>query len=316
MSNRRITTIFIGTPDFGIPSLEALAKAGDIDLAGVITQPDKPVGRKQILSAPPIKIAAEKHNIPVHQPERIKDFEFPANNIDLIIVAAYAQILPKAVLEYPKYGCLNVHASLLPRYRGASPIQQAILNGDKETGVTIMKMDEGLDTGPTLAMQSIAIAANDTAGALFNKLAQLGAALLLPTARKYINGEIEPIPQDGGKASLTKQLRKSAGHIDWAKAAEEIERHVRAMSPWPGAWGKCQMSNDELRMVKIISTDNNVLDIDKYSLGELFIYNGKLAIQCGKGALLIKKLQLEGKNEITGEEFIHGYSKMIGQVLK
>jgi methionyl-tRNA formyltransferase len=314
MTNQnKIKTIFIGTPDFAVPSLRALIKDEDFDVVAVITQPDKRVGRKQILTPPPVKVEAQKHNIVIHQPEKIFNLKYLILNLnpDIIIVIAYAQIIPESILEIPKYGVINIHGSLLPKYRGASCIQAAILNGDEKTGITIMKMDKTLDTGPILAQTEIGIALDDTAGSLYAKLSELGASILTSTLKKYIAGEIKPQPQDNSSASYVGLLKKEDGKIDWKKSAEEIEKHIRAMNPWPSAFAKIKNKN-----LKIIEAENNILKINKHKIGELFLDNNKLAIQCGQDALIIKKLQLEGKKEMVTEEFLRGHKDLIGMLLQ
>ncbi|MFH0892263.1 MAG: methionyl-tRNA formyltransferase [Candidatus Falkowbacteria bacterium] len=303
MPVKKITTIFIGTPDFGVPALCALIKDDIFDVVAVITQPDKKTGRKQVLTPPPIKLEAQKYKIPVYQPEKIS--RHPIANIDLIVVAAYAQILPESILSAPKYGCINIHGSLLPKYRGAACIQHAIMNGDKETGITIMKMDKGLDTGPILAQKSVPIEITDTAGTIFDKLSLLGAELLLPTIKNYIAGKIEPEPQDDSRASYARQLKKEDGRIDFKKSAEEIERFVRAMSPWPGAF---LITN---KTIKIIETERKTIKINKHKPGKFFVFENKLAVQCGTDALIINKIQPEGKKIMSGEEFINGYRDLL-----
>lgn len=319
MTKKKIKTIFIGTPDFGIPALRALIEDDAFDVFAVITQPDKKVGRKQILTPPPIKVEALKYKIPVYQPEKISDIsalggQYPISNIDLIVVAAYAQILPENILNAPKYGCINVHGSLLPKYRGAACIQAAIMAGDEETGITIMKMDKGLDTGPLLAQKSISIENTDTAGTLFDKLSLIGAELLLATLKDYIAGKISPQAQDESSASYARQLKKEDGRIDFSKSAEETERFIRAMSPWPGAWGfsnaDCRVSN---KIIKIIAVEHGPVKINKHEPGNFFIYNDKLAVQCGQDALIIKKIQPEGKKIMSGEEFINGYGNLVSK---
>ncbi|MBU3905853.1 methionyl-tRNA formyltransferase [Patescibacteria group bacterium] len=317
--NKKIKTIFIGTPDFAVPSLKALVKDDYFDVAGVITQPDKPVGRKQILTPPPVKVEAEKYRIPVFQPQRISNFKFQISNIDLIVVAAYAQLIPKEILSIPQYGCINVHGSLLPKYRGAAVIQAPILSGDKQTGITIIKMDAGLDTGPILSQAKIKIQQTDNAGSLYDKLSVIGAGLLIKILKKYINGEIKPMPQDEKKASYVGVLKKKDGKINWPKPAEEIERFVRAMTPWPSAFSEigCRMSDvGNCLMLKIIEAEHEPIRINKYKIGELFLYGDKLAVQCGTDALIIKKLQLAGKKAMNGEEFLRGHNDFMGSILK
>ena len=313
MSVKKIKTIFIGTPDFGIPALRALIKDEVFDVVAVITQPDKKTGRKQILTPPPIKLEAQKYKIPIYQPEKIS--RHPIANIDLIVVAAYAQILPENILSTPKYGCLNIHGSLLPKYRGASCIQAAIMAGDKETGITIMKMDKGLDTGPILGQKAIPIENTDTAGTLFDKLSLLGAELLLPTLKDYIAGKILPLAQDDTTASYARRLKKEDGLINWSKSAEEIERFIRAMSPWPSAF--CHETRNTKhetgKTIKIIQSDDVPIKINKHKPGEFFVFENKLAVQCGQDALIIKKIQPEGKKIMSGEEFINGHKNLLAE---
>ena len=309
MSIKKINTIFIGTPDFGVLSLKELLKDKYFNVLAIITQPDKKIGRKQILSFSPIKTEAIKNNIPVYQPKNINKFDFSIinKNIDIMIVIAYAQIISEKILNLPKYGCINVHASLLPKYRGASCIQSAILNKDKKTGVTIMKIDKGLDTGPILSQNSININNQDTAGKLFEKLSKLGAKLLVETLKKYIDNKIIPQKQDNKKSSYVGLLKKEDGKIDFTKNAEYIERHIRAMSPWPGAFFEIKLKNKikKIKIIKakkIIKTKNN---------NKLFIHNNQLAMQCNQNALIIEKLQIEGKKEISAIEFINGYKNIL-----
>jgi methionyl-tRNA formyltransferase len=300
MNDNKIRIIFIGTADFGILSLSALIKDKQFDVAAVITQPDKKVGRKQIISPSPIKAEAKKHKIPVWQPKQISNFQFPIPDIDLIIVIAYAQLIPKTILSMPKYGCLNVHGSLLPKYRGAACIQAAILNNDQKTGVTIIKMDKGLDTGPILAQKTINIELTDIAGTLYKKLSFLAADLLIPTLRQYIDGKIKPEPQNEKQASFVRKLNKEDGHIDWSKSAKEIERFIRAMTPWPSAFSKIRNEKLEMKnyiLFKILEVEHKPISINQFKIGELFLYNKNLAVQSKKNALIIKKLQLAGKKE-------------------
>lgn len=315
--NQKIKTIFIGTPDFGVPALQSLITDNDFEIIGVITQPDKKIGRKQILTPPPIKTIALKHGIPLYQPTKIRDWptekeqnQTALNEIDLIIVIAYAQLIPKRILDLPKYGCVNVHGSLLPKYRGASCIQAAIINGDKETGITIMKMDVGLDTGPIICKEKISINNTDTAGDIFNKLSILSGKVLPEVLKRYISQEIKPEPQDNSQSSYVGMLKKEDGRIEWSKSAEEIERFVRAMSPWPGAYSTINSK------IKIISTEQQILNINQHKPGTLFIESGELSIQCGSDALIIKQLQLEGKKTLTAKEFLNGHKNLIGSIFK
>jgi len=306
--DKKIKTIFIGTPDFSVPTLATLVKDEYFEIITAITQPDKKAGRKQELCAPPVKQYAQEQDIPVLQPEKIKDISNQIRQLspDLIIVIAYAQIIPKGILEIPQYGAINVHASLLPKYRGASCIQAAILHGDEQTGITIMKMDEGLDTGPILTQKIINIDNSDTAESLFVELAELGAKMLTPTIKDYINGAIMPLPQDNNKSSYAGILKKKDGRIDWSKPASEIERFVRAMHSWPGAFS--QFNGGTIKIIKTGKAD--FLNKDLLP-GTLFTNNGNLMVKCGQDSLAIENLQLPGKKIMNGQEFLNGYSKFL-----
>lgn len=276
MENPRI--IFIGTPEFGAIILEKLVLANYKPVL-VITNPDEPVGRKQVLTPPPVKLIAQKYGIPVIQKLEIKE------NPDLIIVAAYGKIIPKEILNTAKYGAINVHPSLLPKYRGASPIQTAILNGDKKTGVTIMLMDEKMDHGPILMNKEFGIMNNDSYKTLSEKLANMGAVLLIETIPRYLDREITPKEQEHSKATFTKIIKKDDGLIDWSKKPEDIERQIRAFNPWPGSFTFVEKNGKKLR-VKILEAE--VLD----------------------NKLVIKKVQPEGKKEMPYEEYLLGYPKI------
>ena len=304
--------IFIGTAEFGLPAFEGLTRDENFEIVLVITQPDKPIGRKQVVTSSPIKIAAEKKDITILQPEHIIDIKEKISLLkpDVIIVAAYAQLIPEEILNLPKHGCLNLHASLLPKYRGSAIIQAAILNGDEKTGLTIIKMDKGLDTGPILAQTAINIDNNDTAETLYDKLSAMGADFMLETVKKYLAGKITPKIQDSSQASYVKEITKSDGLINWSKPATDIEKFIRAMNSWPMAW-----TWQDGKQIKIISAQNQPIEINSYKPGKTFKYNNGLAVQCGKDALIIKKLQLEGKNALESEEFLRGHKDFIGAVL-
>jgi len=308
-----IKTIFIGTPDFAIPSLLALIKDDFFNIIGVVTQLDRPIGRKQILTPPLVKVEALKYDIPVFQPEKIADLKSQIINLqpELIVVAAYSQIIPKSILNIPKYGCVNVHGSLLPKYRGASCIQAAILNGDEKSGATIIKMNTGLDTGHILGQIAIKIKNDWTAGVLYEKVALLGAEILPEILKKYIKGEIKPIAQNNSKANYAPKLKKEDAKIDWPLDAKYIERFIRAMSPWPGAYTQYL-----IKKIKIIEAEQKILNINKYKIGEVFLHKDKLAVQCGENAIYISKLQLEGKKVLTSKEFLQGNAKIISSILK
>ena len=311
----KIKTIFIGTPAFAVPSFLALLKSGDFAPVAVITRPDKAAGRGLLARPTPIKAEALKHGLPVYQPEDIKDFDFSPFAVDLIVLAAYSQIIPDAVIEQPRYGVVNVHGSLLPRYRGAACLQWPIINGDKESGATIMKMDAGLDTGPIIAQRPVPIAADDTAGTLSDKIAALGADLLVPALKDYVGGRIKPWAQNEAEASYAGRIKKEDGRIDWNNSAAYIERFIRAMRPWPGAFARLEREGARPESVKFIRA-GQVLDMEKYKAGEIFCFRKQLAVQCGRGALVIEELQLPGKKCLSGEQCLCGYRDIPGLVLK
>jgi len=305
-----VKVLFMGSPKFAIPILDGLLAHHQV--VGVVTQPDRPAGRGLKLHPPPVKELALAHGIPVFQPESLKREEavawIKAKEPDVIVVAAFGQILPPAVLRIPPYGCLNVHASLLPRYRGAAPIQAAILNGDLETGITIILMDEGLDTGPILARKAIPISPEDTAGTLEEKLSRLGAELLLETLPLWVEGKIKPLPQEG-EPSYTKPVKKEEGLLDWELSAEILARKVRAFNPWPGAFtfwkGKL------LKIWKAVPAASAPGETP----GKVFRDSEGVKVACGSGALLLKEIQLEGKNKMGPEEFARGQRDFLGSIL-
>lgn len=304
MSKQKIRLIFMGTPDFSVPSLQALIKENSFEIVAVVTQADKAVGRGHIMSAPPIKQIASKNGLAVLQPLKIKEITSTIKELkpDLIIVAAYGKIIPLEILEIPVYGCLNVHASLLPKYRGAACLNAPILNGDSKTGITIMKMEEGLDTGPILRQAEITLNGDETLKFVHDKLSLLGAEILPTTIKDWLNGKIKEREQKEADASYVKMIKKEDGHINWQNKAEEIERLIRAYNPWPGTY-----SFKEKELIKIISVDKTPLKINNYKIGEIFFDNGKMAIQCGQDALLILKLQTAGKKIMTSSEFLRGH---------
>ncbi len=319
--------IYMGTPQFAVPALVTLiagSKPGLVlqegyEIVTVITRPDKPSGRGKEVVYSPVKQLALSQEIPVWQPGSLKRQEniemLAAYQSDLFIVAAFGQILPQAVLDLPRYGTLNIHASLLPKYRGVSPISEAILQGDTETGVTIMLIDAGVDTGPILLQRAIPIAEDDTTGSLTLKLAALGASALLEALPLWVQGNITPQPQDERFASHTHMLHKEDGKIDWNRPADVLARTVRAFTPWPGAytnWGN--------KLLKIISAHTIQSDPGSEARAgtvSLRKENGlqTLAVATGNGLLIIEKLQLEGKKVMNADEFLRGYSHIIGEVL-
>lgn len=309
--------IFLGTPEFAAIVLEKLIKAGYIPSA-VVCNPDEPIGRKQILTFPSVKrlIADGKWPIKIFQPATKSElsainYKLKAIKPDLMVAAAYGKIIPKDILDIPRYGTINTHGSLLPAYRGASPVQYAILKGDKETGVTIMGVDEEMDHGPILGKSEIPISKSETCESLSKKLAELGAELLIKILPDYISGKIKPIPQAHSKATYTRIIKKEDGKIDWNKSAEEIERMTRAYFPWPGAW---TLWNGKI--IKIIKADMSDAQ-NSHHLGKVFLNkNNELAVKCAEDALIIEKLQLEGGKVLAIEEFLNGHRDFIGSVLK
>jgi methionyl-tRNA formyltransferase len=298
-----MNVVFMGSPVFAIPSLNALSSNRELDLVGVFTQPDRPAGRGRKLRSSPVKLRCNELGVSIYQPDSLKSPEIIATlqalNIELIVVAAYGMILPPNILDLPSFGSINVHASLLPRWRGAAPIQAAIHAGDSDTGVTIMKMDPGLDTGPILSQRRIAIRSSDTGGKLSERLADLGAELLLETIPVYISGELHPHKQDDNKATYAPMLKKSDGRLDFMRPAIELERQIRAYIPWPSSffeWG-----NKRIRIHKA-----DALSDDTLEPGVVGKIEDKPAIGSNPGTLLLKIVQPAGKNEMPAEDFIRG----------
>jgi methionyl-tRNA formyltransferase len=293
--------VFIGTGEIGVPTLRALQKS-EHELVGVLTQPDKPAGRDQKITAPPIKAVLTGSEMSILQPAKIKNPEaieqIRAMKSDVIVVMAYGQILPRAVLEIPKLACLNLHASLLPRWRGAAPIQAAIAAGDPETGITVMYMDEGLDTGDILLERKIDIARNETGESLHDRLGEIAPEALLESLRLLAGGKALRIPQDKTLASYAPKLNRESGRINWNESAEEIERKIRAYNPWPGAFTEL---ND--RKLKIFSA--SILDL-RGKPGEILRKDKEFAIGATDRALSLIEVQLEGKRRMTAAEFLRG----------
>jgi len=302
----------MGTPAFALPGLQALLEAPDFEIVGVFTQTDKPVGRKQAVLPPPVKELAQKNNLKVFQPEKIKDETENIKQLqpDLIVVSAYGKILPPEILAIPKQGCINVHASLLPKYRGAACLNAPIINGDAETGLTIMKMEAGLDTGPILRQAVIKLDGSETLEQLHDALAEKSREILVPVLRDWLAGKIVPQAQDDARASYVKALTKSDGQLNWLETAEKIERLVRGLNPWPGTFSKLNG-----RILKILAVEHQIYKINKYPAGTIFQEDSALLIQCGQNSLAILKLQLEGKKIMTAEEFSRGYKNLYGQTL-
>jgi len=292
----------MGTPDFAVPSLKALIDS-KYNVVGVVCQPDRPKGRGKKMSSPPVKALAEQHSIPVLQPEKIRTDEFfeeiKSFKPDLICVTAYGKIIPKNILDLPKYGCLNVHASLLPKYRGAAPINWAIINGEKTTGITTMLMDEGMDTGDILLKKEIEIGEDNTSIELGEKLSTIGAGLLIETIEKAENDEIRPIKQNDSEATSAPIIKKDVGKIDWNKSAEEIRNLIRGTQPWPGAFTSYNGKN-----IKIFKASVNSIVREP---GKVLVSDeGKLIIGTKSNSLEIEEIQIEGGKRLRTEDFLRG----------
>ena len=318
MKNVKTRIIFIGNPEFSSIVLDKFCENG-LEPVLVVTAPDKPVGRKMVLTSPPVKVTAQKYKIPLLQAEKIitTGGDLKNYNPDLIIVAAFGKILPKEILEIPKYGCLNVHPSLLPKLRGASPIQSAILNGEEKTGVTIILMTEKMDQGPIICSESYQIKPDAIYKDLEKNLAELSAKLLLRYIPKFIQGKTKATPQNETKATYTDVLTKEDGAIDWRKAATHIERQVRAYNPWPGAFCQFQETGKSKKM-KVLKS--NILVQTKHGpfgpVGKTFLApDDKIAVQTGKDFLIITMLQPEGRKPMSSAEFLRGHWDFIGTIL-
>lgn len=298
--------IFMGTPDFSVPTLDAIKKDGN-EIVLVVTQPDKKKGRKGILTPPPVKEWAVKNNISIFQPVKLREKqnieELEKYEADVIVVAAFGQILPKEVLDMPKYGCINVHASLLPKYRGASPIQWAILNGDDETGVTTMQMGVGLDDGDILLQKKVPISSEDTGGSLFDKLSKVGADLLVETLHRIEKNDIVRIPQDDEKATHVGLIKKDFGILSFDEENKYILNKIRALNPWPSAF---TFYKD--KMVKIWKAKSVSFNNKGYEYGDLVVENkDELLVVTRNGAISILELQEEGKKRMQAADFLRGH---------
>lgn len=301
--------IFMGTPDFAVPCLEKLIESGH-EVSAVFTQPDKPVGRKQVLTPPDVKVCALKHGLTVYQPNSMRDgtaMEIIREiDPDAIIVAAYGKILPKEILDFPRYGCINVHGSLLPKYRGAAPIQWSVINGDPETGVTIMQMNEGIDTGDMLLQKALPIGIDDTAESMFDKLAELGAKTLIEALEKLERGELSPEKQDESHATYASMLDKSISLIDWNISGTAVHNLVRGLYSWPVAY--TLLHGKKLKILRTSPCDKSgeagkVLSLDP------------LTVACGEGSVIIHELQLEGKKRMDAKTFLVGHKLSVGELI-
>lgn len=328
--------VFMGTPDFAVPALKALAESDKHQVTLVVTQPDRPKGRSGKPAPSDVKKCALEYGIPVFQPEKIREKEaaerLAEEKADIFVVAAFGQILPREILEMPRYGCVNIHGSLLPKYRGAAPIQWAVLNGEKEAGNTIMQMNEGLDTGDILTQESVLLDEKETAGSLYDKLSQMGGALLLRTLDRLEEGSITPVPQDDAQSCYAKMLRKEMGQIDWSKSAEEIGRLVRGLNPWPSAYTHWNHKLLKIWMASPVSQEQGALEAaGKEAASDAAADAGKKAspvpgtvvaaakdrlwIQTGDGLLALEDVQLEGKKRMPAASLLMGCRIQPGDVL-
>ena len=303
-----MNVVFMGTPDFAVPSLKAIAQHHNV--LAVFTQPDKPVGRKMVMTPPDVKVCAQELLIPVYQPEKLRkgdnDKLIRELNPDVIVVVAYGQILPESILNIPRYGCINVHGSLLPKYRGAAPIQWSVLNGDEVTGVTTMYMEKGLDTGDILLKEEYKIGINETAGEVFDNLASLGGELILKTLDYAEKGMLKPVKQDDSLSSYAKMLDKSMCKIDFSKTNKEVHNKVRGLCPWPVA--STMLNGKVLKIFETRLADGNG------NPGEVICTN-PLTVACGEGAVVINSVQLQGKKMIDSNAFLQGHKINIGTII-
>ncbi len=305
--------VFLGTPEFAVPSLKILIARQDI--VGVVTQPDRPAGRGRQLQSPPVKIVAQSAGIPVYQPESLRSVEAAAPVLDwrpdLIVVAAFGQILRAHVLFMPEHGCLNVHASLLPRWRGASPIQHAILAGDKETGVSLMQMDEGLDTGPVFVQDSISIRREETAATLHDRLADLGADMLARHLESILDGHLQAQPQVDAASTYAPMIKKEQGTIDWALPADKVDRCIRAMTPWPSAFTTWQG-----KLLKVLAAEPvEQANLPAGHAGDVVPYQDTAVVLTSSGGIKLLKVQLSGKRAADTSVFLQGQQHFIGSRL-
>jgi methionyl-tRNA formyltransferase len=334
-----VKVVFMGTPDFAVPSLQKLIETQMV--VGVVTQPDRPAGRGRQLRPSPVKVTAEKARIPLYQPKSLRSEESAVPlrewQPDLFVVAAFGQILRPHVLNLPAHGCINVHASLLPRWRGASPIQHAIMAGDSETGITLMRMDEGLDTGPIYLQESLPIHSDETAATLHDRLSLLGADLLAENLDDILQGRIKAAAQDNALSTYAPMINKDAGKLDWQRSSMELDRHIRAMTPWPGAY--TSWAGDNLKILAArpviaeIDDENSLLaHINLETMfsalpGQLITYRGSrfvqpsflkrgvILVRTSDGMLILDKLQLAGKKAMSAVDFLQGRPEFAGAVL-
>lgn len=311
--------LFMGTPDFAVPTLQALIQS-EHEVIGVVTQPDKPKGRGGKMQCSPVKEVAVEAGLPVYQPARVRDeaflFELRRLDPDVIVVVAFGQILSKEILEIPEYGCLNVHASLLPKLRGAAPIQWSVIQGDRESGVTIQQMDEGIDTGDILMVQTYTLEEKETGGSLFERLSMLGGPMILKVMEDAQKGLLHPIPQNDEEHTYAKMLTKNMGEMDFAKSAVELERLIRGLNPWPSAYTYLQGKMLKVWEAEVVS-EERVSEVQRYGQPGVILAVEKdcFIVQTGEGALKILSVQLEGKKRMDVAAFLRGYTVEVGEFL-
>lgn len=306
--------IFMGTPDFAVGTLEALIEAGH-EITLVVSQPDKPKGRGHELIPTPVKAVALAHGLPVYQPAKLRgeqaEEKLRSTEADVIVVAAFGQLIPKSILEMKQYGCVNVHGSLLPKYRGAAPIQWAVIDGEAESGITIMQMDEGLDTGDMLLKAAVPLEPKETGGSLFEKLSALGASLCVEALAKLEEGSLTSQKQGDSPTAYAKQLTKDMGELDWTRPAAELERLIRGLNPWPSAYTRLTG-----KLLKIWDGDVCEEEQTQRACGEIVrVSKDAVYVACGQGVLKINELQLQGKKRMDTAAFLRGYEIKEGMFL-
>lgn len=312
MTASDLKTVFMGTPEFAVGTLEGLLGAG-VDLVGVYTQPDRPKGRGRKMTPPPVKELALRHGIPVFQPQKLRDPEAVAElqqlDPDLIVVVAYGQILPQSVLDIPRFGCINVHASLLPKFRGAAPINKAIIDGEKVTGITTMLMDAGLDTGDMLVRKSLEIGPDETAGELHDRLALLGRETMLETLQQVLDGTLSPQQQNDDESSYAPMMKKEDGRIDWSLSAQEVHDRVRGLAPWPGAFTRLDGEVLKIAQTQVVDGAGDAGTVVAASADGV-------DVACCDGVIRIGALQLPGKKMLSAADFLRGCQLEKGQILE
>ncbi len=311
-----MNVVFMGTPDFSVGTLEEIIKAGHT-VSAVVTQPDKPKGRGGAVAMSPVKEVALKHGLTVLQPIKASNPEFVEElrgyNPDVIVVVAFGQLLPKAIIDMPKYGCINVHASLLPKYRGASPIQWAVIDNCEYSGVTTMQMNEGLDTGDILLVEKVKLDKKETAGSLFDKLSEVGAKLLVDTLKQKEQGTIKQVAQDDSEATYVKMISKSFGEIDFSQPAQRIECLIRGLNPWPSAYTHVNGKMLKIWDADVCKDEENAID---KAVGTVTQVNkNSFVVKCGVDSLIVNEVQLEGKKRMDSGSFLRGNGLEVGTVL-